>query len=48
MISADNPMIITREAANAITDPLYRAGVEVMLRRGIFKFADTETLQEAK
>ena len=47
-MTAAEPILITREAANAISDPLYKAGVEVLLKHGIFKFADSESLQEAE
>lgn len=42
------PILITREAANAISDPLYKAGVEVLIKHGIFKFIDSEHTQEVK
>ena len=42
------PILITREAANAISDPLYKAGVEVLIRHGIFKLDDSENAQEVK
>ena len=42
------PILITREAANAISDPLYKAGVEVLIKHGIFKCIDSEPTQEVK